>query len=63
MTVLYETEATLKHASKKRPKSLIFRVTGVTRELMNFKHNDKVKVQVCYDESNKKKYIKLYEMD
>lgn len=64
MTVLlYETEQKIKAVSKDRQKSLIFRISGALRELMQFEHETKVKIEVCLDETTNKKYMKIYELD
>ena len=59
MTLLYKTEAVIKTVSKDRPKSLIFRISGVLKELTEFENNTKVNVEIHLDESNSK-YIKIY---
>ena len=59
--IIYETQTTLKAVSKDRQKSLIFRISGTLRELMEFKHGTQVKVEVCLDDNTK--YIKIYEKD
>lgn len=58
-TKIYETEQKLKAVSKERQKSLIFRISGALREIMQFEHGTPVKVEVCLDDTTK--YIKIYE--
>lgn len=59
MTLLYKSETTIKAVSKDRPKSLIFRISGVLKEITELEHNTVVTVEIHSDE-NKNKYIKIY---
>jgi len=59
MTLIYKSETTIKAVSKDRPKSLIFRISGVLRELTEFEDNTTATVEI-HKNSDETKYIKIY---
>ena len=62
MTILLKVISTLRRPSKQRPKSLILSINPQVKDLMEFKHEDKITVEVCLDKNNEK-YIKIRKMD
>lgn len=61
MTCVIKTEATIRKASKQRPKSLLLSIPPVAREAMELKADTKIFVEVHYDTTGK--YLKIYKKD
>lgn len=61
--LLYKSKQKIKAVSKDRQKSLIFRISGALREVIEFEPETAVTVEVWLDETTNKKVLKIYEMD
>ena len=62
MTSIYKSEAKIRRASHRRPKSLILSINPIIRDIMKFEHGTNITMEVCLEENNEK-IVKIRKQD